>query len=125
MSTRVRFSYSSPDNAYITNNDLHSFIAVAIPVTIMDFNPDEGPIYSPETTVRLTCSADSRFGAVNITWTSTCTDSCFVLQQSAQASITRDILHSVDSGNHTCMVVDGVGNSGNATIEMRVSGTYT
>ena len=34
-----------------------------------------------------------------------------------------EVLHSVDSGNHTCTVMDDVGNVGNSTIEMGVSGT--
>ena len=84
--------------------------------------PDQGPIYSPGSTVLLTCSADGQFGPVLTTWTSTCMGSCFVLQQSAQESIMKDVLHAVDSGNHTCTVVDDVGNIGNSTVEILVSG---
>ena len=45
-----------------------------------------------------------------------------MLQESSRNTIRKDILHAVDSGNHTCMVVDDVGNSGNATLNMQVSG---
>ena len=99
------------------------FSAFPIPVTIMsDIVPDQEPISTPGSSVELTCSADGRFGPVVTTWTSTCTGSCFVLQQSTQVSITRDVLHAVDSGIHTCTVVDDVGNTGNSTIEINVSG---
>ena len=86
--------------------------------------PDQGPIYTPGSMVQLTCSAGGGFGPLVTNWTSTCTGSCFVLQQSTQDSIMTDILHSVDGGNHTCTVHDDVGNSGSATIEIIVSGMY-
>ena len=35
----------------------------------------------------------------------------------------KDILHAVDSGNHTCTVVDDVGNTGSSAVELLVSGT--
>ena len=34
----------------------------------------------------------------------------------------KTVLHAVDGGNHTCAVEDDVGNTGNSTIEMLVSG---
>ena len=55
---------------------------------------------------------------------STCSGDCFVLQQSSQEIVMRDVLHSVDSGNHTCSVVDDVGNTGSTTVEVLVSGMY-
>ena len=84
--------------------------------------PDQGATYSPGSTVQLMCSADGRFGPVVTTWTSTCMGSCFVTQQSNQESIMKTVLHAVDGGNHTCAVEDDVGNTGNSTIEMLVSG---
>lgn len=72
--------------------------------------------------MRLMCSTDGRFGPVDTTWTSTCMGTCFVLQQSSQKLISKDVVHSVDSGNHTCTVVDDVGNTGNSTVEIRISG---
>ena len=98
------------------------FTVFHIPVIITDSLPDQGPSYSPGSTLQLTCSVDPQFGSVVITWTSTCTGNCFVAQQSSRNSIRKDILHAVDSGNHTCMVVDDVGNTGNATLNMEVSG---
>ena len=90
---------------------------------IIDTNsPDQGTEYAPGSSVQLMCSADSRFAPVITSWNSTCNGSCFVLQQMAQEVITTDVLHSADSGNHSCTVVDDVGNTGHATIEMRVIG---
>lgn len=106
---------------YISRN-LFCSAAFPIPVTIADSLPDQGPVYSPGSELSLTCSADGRFGPFMTSWTSTCTGSCFVLQQSSQETITTAVLHSVDSGNHTCSVVDDVGNTGYSTIEVQVSG---
>lgn len=47
-----------------------------------------------------------------------------MLRQSSREEITTDVLHSVDAGNHTCTVMDHVGHTGNATIEIQVSGLY-
>ena len=90
---------------------------------IMDTNnPDHGTEYAPGSAVQLLCTADSRFAPVATIWNSTCNGSCFVLQQMNQDMITSDILHSADGGNHSCIVFDDVGNTGYATIEMRVIG---
>ena len=91
-------------------------------MTIAGVGLDQGPVYSLGSTLMLMCSVDGRYGPINITWTSTCTGMCFVLQQSSQVLVTKNILHSVDSGNHTCMVVDDVGHIGSSTVEIRVEG---
>ena len=83
---------------------------------------DQGPNYTPGSSVELMCSVDGPFEAITITWNSTCSGDCFVLQQSSQQLIMKEILHSVDSGNHTCIIVDDVGNVGSGTIEMHVIG---
>jgi len=48
-------------------------------------------------------------------------ENCFV-QGQTENTIEKNILHSVDSGNHTCTVTDDVGNTGSATYEVRVTG---
>ena len=90
----------------------------------MDSLPNQGPVYFAGSNVTLTCSVDHRFAPVVITWTSTCFENCFVLQQSSQRDIVGTVLHARDSGNHTCSVVDSVGNYGSATLEMKVSGWF-
>ena len=54
-------------------------------------------------------------------WSSTCTGSCFV-RGGTTRSISTSYLHSYDSGVHTCVVYDGVGCSGNASVTMNVVG---
>jgi len=62
------------------------------------------------------------FEPLSYLWTSTCSGDCFVLAQSTWSSIHKAIIHSTDSGNHSCMVTDDVGNTGSASIEMNVVG---
>ena len=87
-------------------------------------DPDQGSDYTPGSTVQLVCSADGPFDITSTVWNSTCTGGCFVLQQTSQPLIMKDILHSTDSGNHTCTIIDDVGNSGSATVEIQVTGKY-
>ena len=54
-------------------------------------------------------------------WSATCTGSCFV-RGGTTRSISTSYLHSYDSGVHTCVVYDGVGCSGNASVTMNVVG---
>ena len=99
----------------------------AYPITVMitdTSNPDQRTVYIPGSSVQLNCLADSRFTPVVTTWNSTCNGSCFVLQQLTQEVIMTNVLHSTDSGNHSCTVVDDVGNTGHATIEMHVVGEH-
>ena len=99
--------------------------AYPIAVTIMDItNPDQGTEYTPGSSVHLQCLADSRFAPVVTTWNSTCNGGCFVLQQTGQQVIRTDVLHSADSGNHSCTVTDDVGNTGHTIYEMHVVGEY-
>ena len=101
------------------------FIFAVYPILVMITNTidsNQGPNYAPGTAVQLLCFADSQFDTTETLWNSTCTGNCFVLQQSSQPLIMKDILHAVDSGNHTCTIVDDVGNIGSATIEIRVTG---
>ena len=43
---------------------------------------------------------------------------------SRSQSLTQTVLHSVDSGNHSCVVTDSLGNQGTATIQVTVTGKY-
>ena len=74
---------------------------------------------------QLTCEIDlgqsgpgivQPIGDVTYTWTST-----FVNGQTNQ-SISTLALRAVDSGVHTCSVMDSVGNIGNGSIEIEVTG---
>ena len=94
-------------------------------VSIVDvYNSNGGPEYKAGSAITLSCTASNTFPPVNYHWTSTCPD-CFVLDQSSNDTIAKDILHSRDSGNHTCSVTDDVGNTGNATFNLHVYGMLT
>ena len=119
---------SSKSYLFCPHNKSHLRISLAaypIAVTITDVtDPNRGTEYAPGSSVQLQCVADSRFAPFVITWNSTCNASCFVLQQLTQEVIMTDVLHSTDSGNHSCTVVDDVGNTGHVTIEMHVVGEH-
>lgn len=110
----------------VANDTYVVYVAAAfpIPVTITAITiPDhDGPVYTPGLMVQLTCTAAGGFGPLVTNWTSTCIESCFILQEPTSSSIATNILHSVDGGNHTCAVQDDVGNTGSATMELLVEG---
>ena len=83
-----------------------------------------GPHYQAASSVTLMCSvSDLFYEPLTYYWTSSCTGECFLLE-STNASVTQSILRSIDSGNHTCFITDGVGNSGMASAEMIVIGKF-
>ena len=85
-------------------------------------SPDsENNEYIAGSSVSLTCDVNGGHLPLMYEWNSTCSGDCFVHSQNTGA-ILQDILHSVDSGNHTCYVLDYVGHSGSASIEMVVTG---
>ena len=61
------------------------------------------------------------YGPLEYQWTSTCAGGCFVLG-STQSNISVTAIRSTDFGTHTCSVVDAVGNTGMATVQMNVYG---
>ena len=85
-------------------------------------NPTHGNDYLPGSTIVLNCSVSNPIGPEVYLWSSTCMGNCFV-QGQTESTIEKNILHSVDSGNHTCTITDDVGNTGSATYEVRVTGT--
>ena len=107
---------------YFLSLTLSNISDFEIPVTIRDNLGNRGSAYAAGSSVTLTCSADPRFGPFSTTWTSSCAGDCFILQQSSQSSVSTIVLHAADSGNHTCTVTDDVGNTGSASLFMRVSG---
>ena len=62
-------------------------------------------------------------GDFTYSWTSTCMGACFVNGQNNQ-SISTLALRAVDSGVHTCSAVDSVGNIGNGSVEIEVTGKH-
>lgn len=81
-----------------------------------------GLIKQASSSIKLTCSASGIFTApLSYQWNSTCSGNCFVIQ-ATEFNITKMSLHSIDSGNHTCRVVDALGNSGSSTVQIVVKG---
>ena len=81
-------------------------------------------MYEPGSTVILNCTSANGFPPLEYQWTSTCTGSCFVLAQASDGVVSTNLLHSIDSGNHTCMITDNAAKTGNATFEIRVEGNH-
>ena len=77
-------------------------------------------IHQASSSLTLTCVVAGQSNAqLSFQWTSTCTENCFVLGSRAQ-SVMRSSLRPEDSGNHTCMATDSLGNQGMATIKIIV-----
>ena len=82
-----------------------------------------GPDHHAATSLNISCGtvAANVYEPAMYEWTSTCTGDCFLLW-STDATVTRSVLRSTDSGSHTCSVTDAVGNTGAATIDVNVFG---
>ena len=92
-------------------------------VSIVDTSgPLQDFLYTPGSSVMLSCVVQGAVEPITYQWTSTCSADCFILGQQSNSVVEKEIIHSIDSGNHTCTVLDDVGNSENLTIEMQVTG---
>ena len=83
-----------------------------------------GVMHQASSSLNLTCSVSgcSRVQS-SYQWTSTCTGNCFVLG-GRSPNLVQTALHSADSGNHTCLVADVLGNHGMATVQIFVVGKF-
>ena len=101
------------------------YAAYPISVTITG-NPDPQNYteFEPGTSVRFECIPQQGFEPHYFQWSSTCTGSYFVLQTPKDNVVEKTILHAADSGSHTCTVTDDVGNTGNATVVVTVTGKF-
>ena len=70
--------------------------------------------------ISLSCASDGGQPPLSYLWNSTCSN-CFALHQSTQM-ISKEVLHSRDTGVHTCTVSDYIGISGIASINLTVEG---
>ena len=101
------------------------YAAIAELQLTISSTPDPGDTTFPAgSSVALTCHVDGGHPPLSYQWSSTCDQQCFVTGQTTQ-SIAQSVLHSSDSGNHTCDVKDYVGHTGSTYIEMIVSGGFT
>ena len=70
----------------------------------------------------LVCHAQGTDGPVSYRWSSTSDD--FFASNSTSMFNKKVVLSAADAGNHTCMVTDVHGNTGQTTLEMRFEGWF-
>ena len=100
-------------------------IAVEVlPVTIVPSPPLPGNgEYQVGSSLNLACQIHGGHSPFTFTWNSTCSGLCFVVGETTD-SIGKNPLHSIDSGNHTCSVTDYTGRSGDAGVQINLSGQH-
>ena len=93
-----------------------------LPVTVVanTGQPASGA-YQVGSSLTLTCQAQGGHAPITYNWNSTCMGLCFVLQETVN-TITKNALHSIDGGSHTCSATDFAGRSGSDSISITVSG---
>lgn len=92
----------------------------SLDVSIMVSPP--GVVHQASSSLNLTCGVSGQSNTqLSYQWTSTCSGNCFVLGGRV-SSLMQTALHSIDSGNHTCLVTDAFGNRGMTTVQIAVVG---
>ncbi len=81
------------------------------------------PYYRAASSLALTCKVAGLQGNLTYNWNSDCSGGCFTQGKSTQ-SVEKLALQSTDSGFHTCTVTDPGGCTGNATVEIKVTGEW-
>ncbi len=79
------------------------------------------PYYRAASSLTLTCKVQGLQGNLTYNWTSDCSGGCFSQGKSTQ-TVKKLALQSTDSGFHTCTVTVPGGCTGNATVEIKVTG---
>ncbi len=82
------------------------------------------PYYRAASALALTCKVAGLQGDLTYNWTSDCSGGCFTQEKLTQ-SVEKLALQSTDSGFHTCTVTNPGGCTGNATVEIKVTGECT
>ena len=86
-----------------------------------DFTLPSPPYYRPASSVNFTCVAHGAIGNATYQWTTTGWENSFVHGEIGQ-NVSQEILTAFDSGIHTCMVTDELGNTGSNYTEMKLFG---
>ena len=80
--------------------------------------------YHVATSVTLTCQVGLEANQpATYQWSSSCSGLCSVAGQT-DGTVTISLLRSIDSGTYTCTVKDNVGNTGNGSINVNVTGKF-
>ena len=114
----ILYLFSLSEASLSQTPSIHAGLSVTIDI---DYTPPPdfvgGPNdYRAASSVTLTCQVERVTQTVSYDWTTT-------LSLFNESTLRRDILHSDDTGNHTCTVTDrSSGLTGRATIEMNIVG---
>ena len=113
------FFWSAMKHTPISRSPAGQSLAVSIAV---DYTPPSNAVlgvneYRAASTILLTCLVEGATGTAIYTWDST-------LGEEDNNQREGMALLSSDTGNHTCMVTDGIGNTGSASAEIIVVGMF-
>ena len=104
-------------------NNFFLFTGQSLDVQILVDPP--GVQHQASSALNLTCIVSGQANVpLTYHWTSNCDRNCFVLGNE-DGTLFSNAIHSVDAGNHTCVITDVYGNNGSATAEIVVQGIYT
>ena len=107
---------------FITMDGFIIFPHTGRPLDVSIAVSPSGVVHQASSSLNLTCGRSGQSNTqISYQWSSTCTGNCFVLGGRV-SNLMQTALHSIDSGNHTCSVIDAFGNRGMATVEIIVSG---
>ena len=83
------------------------------------------PNYRPGSSITIQCVVEGATGSVRYVWSTTCTSSnCFVRNGYTGSTLRDSFLRYDDTGDHTCTVMDGIGNTGTSTAVVNVQGKW-
>lgn len=94
-------------------------LAVALDVTIS--SSPTGTRFPAASSLSLTCQASLGTGDYTYSWSSDCSGQCFA-RGATTAIVSTAVLHSRDSGLHTCSITDSHGNTGRSSVSVTVIG---
>ena len=113
---RCLWWYNAPTSTL--NLNLHSPTAHNLNVNVTSSDT----MYYVATSLTLTCQVGlEAVEPVSYQWSSSCSGQCSVDGQTSDV-VAISLLRSIDSGIHTCIVTDSVGNTGNGSLQFNVTG---
>ena len=96
-------------------------MALTVSIAATPSLPNNG-LYPVGSSLSLACQAQGGYSPLSYNWNSTCSGICFALGATT-STITRSVLHSADSGIHTCTVTDYIGHTGTSMIQVGLTGS--
>ena len=93
-----------------------------MPLDVNVTSSPAGPDVNAAESLTLTCEVTGGTEEYSYQWSSNCTGNCFLTSQTTM-SVSQEALQSIDSGNHTCAVMDSAGNTGSGSTIINTQGT--